>query len=208
MAVLRGAHDEPTLRTHPGSRHTQPRPAAPLAIVAVQYRVPMASCASRGWGQAGHATSVSSRSRGVVVRTVVLCVSGADVMSVLPSPDGKFVQCGPESRTTRAWPPTCEMLSTPPTLRTAETDGRLAGDVRAAVRRAGQRAEAMELRQHSSVSPTLRPPLPDLRAVSGSDVRGFGTPPSPDRAQPSTAGRARARCRGRLQDSTVAPDRW
>jgi hypothetical protein len=37
-------------------------------------------------------------------------------MSVLPSPDGKFVQCGPESRTTRAWPPTCEMLSTPTTL--------------------------------------------------------------------------------------------
>jgi hypothetical protein len=147
------------LQTHPGSRHTQPRPAAPLAIVAVQYRVPMASGASRGWGQTGHATSVSSRSVGAVG----LWVSGADVMSVLPSPDGKFVRCGPESRTTRAWPPTCEMLSTPPTLRTADADGRLAETSGRRFAVLGNEPRPWNF-AHSSVFPTRRRPLPASHA--------------------------------------------
>src|ERR1700752_2319811 len=38
-------------------------------------------------------------------------------MSVLPSPGRQAVRCGLSSRTTQARPPTCNMLSTTPTLR-------------------------------------------------------------------------------------------
>jgi hypothetical protein len=62
-------------------------------IVAVQYRVLIVSCASHGCSQARQATSVASGSavpRGAVRVDVVVWVLGADVMSVLPSPNGRI----------------------------------------------------------------------------------------------------------------------
>src|SRR6185437_9205343 len=72
----------------------------------------------------------------------------ADAMSVLPSPGSTPPGLGLSPRTTRAWPPTYEMLSTPPIIRRPWAVRQLGGSMVWVV--PGRRAPTMTAARHNA----------------------------------------------------------